>query len=104
MVTFTKQKKLYEKEDFDQLKKLNNINTFEKNKKICQKQIYLIFGLGWYNSKSFWSESKISTIHFKLEEKNIKTVNKIILVGHIFQYKANKQTNFDFYLNDKKNQ
>ena len=96
-------KNYMKKEDFDQLKKLeNNINTFEKNKKIYPKTNLFNFGLGWYNSKSFWSESETSTIHFKLEEKNIKNINKIILVGHIFQYKANKQTNFDFYLNDKK--
>ena len=44
------------KEDFDQLKKLeNNINTFEKIKKYIQTNLFN-FGLGWYNSKSFWSE------------------------------------------------
>lgn len=92
-----------ERKDFDELKELENkINTFEKNKKIFPKSNLFNFGLGWYNSRSFWSESKNSTIYFKLDNNNIKTVNKIILVGNIFQYKTNKELNINFLLNDKK--
>ncbi|MDC3165280.1 DUF6311 domain-containing protein [Candidatus Pelagibacter sp.] len=96
-------KNYMEKRDLDELKKLENkINTFEKNKKIYPKSNLFNFGLGWYSSRSFWSESKNSTIHFKLDKNNIKTVNKIILVGNIFQYKSNKELNINFLLNDKK--
>ena len=57
------------------------------------------FGIGWYKSRSFWSEGKKSTINFKLSENDINNTDTIILSGNIFNYERNNNNKLEFELN-----
>ena len=90
----------------------NNLLTNKFNEKKLQKYLpkYLEFnksydyneispylGLGWYKSKSLWSEGDESTIIFS----QYKKPKKILIYCEIFNYK-NKPNNFEFKLNEKR--
>jgi hypothetical protein len=56
------------------------------------------FGIGWFRSKSFWSDGKRSFILFGQENTNI---SQIIINAKIFNDSLSTLNNFKFYLNNK---
>jgi hypothetical protein len=56
------------------------------------------FGIGWFRSKSFWSDGKRSFILFG--EENTK-INEIIINAKIFNDSTATLNNFKFYVNNK---
>ncbi|MDA9629755.1 DUF6311 domain-containing protein [Candidatus Pelagibacter sp.] len=93
-------KELMRKSDFDSVDNLDlTVKKFEKNIKINPSLYISNFGLGWYKSKSFWSEGKNSNIFFKLSDNDIKNSNKIVLTGNIFNYQKSRDHKFKFELN-----
>ena len=93
-------KELMKKSDFDAVKNIElRIKKFKKNVKITPTQYMSNFGIGWYKSRSFWSEGKKSTINFKLSENDISNTDTIILSGNIFNYERNNNHKLEFELN-----
>ena len=89
-------KKLMNEMDY---KKLNQLRPqlVTLNKKINPTKNRKYFGLGWYKSRSFWSDGKRSSILFSTNKKIFKTIE---LECEIFNFNEITKSNFEFALNN----
>jgi hypothetical protein len=94
---------LINNKDNKYFKKLHNyddlkIKTPLLNTEISPFEHKEYFGIGWFKSKSFWSDGNRSFILFGQENTNI---NQIIINAKIFNDGPATLNNFKFYLNNK---